>query len=183
MHYVAEPAQSRLTVQAIAAGMLSSLGHSPTFAVRDFTAELHFNPQAPGDATLRLTIRTDSLALADSASAKDRAEIEGRMRGEVLETASFPEVVYHASVAKADTIAEEWYRLELAGDLRLHGARKPHRMEAQLRLSEVEAHLSGRCPLSQSAYRIRPVTALGGLIKVKDELKFNFDIVFKKQDA
>ena len=32
----ARPGQSRFTVQAFAAGLLSFLGHSPTFAVRDF---------------------------------------------------------------------------------------------------------------------------------------------------
>jgi len=42
---------------------------------------------------------------------------------------------------------------------------------------------SGQCAIILSAYRIRPVSALGGLIKLKDELKFNFDIAGRKLDG
>ena len=45
--YRLDPAHSRFTVQAFAAGMLSFLGHNPTFAVRDFQGEVRFDPAAP----------------------------------------------------------------------------------------------------------------------------------------
>jgi polyisoprenoid-binding protein YceI len=177
MRYVAEPSQSRFTVQAFAAGTLSVLAHSPTFQIRDFTGELEFDPATPGDTSVRATVQADSLALIDSVSASDRDEITSRMRREVLETTSYPQVAFQSTQAKADRIAGDWYRLQLAGDLRLHGVTKPQQVEAQLRLSDGQARLSGRCALSLSAYRIKPVTALGALIKLKDELKLEFDVV------
>jgi polyisoprenoid-binding protein YceI len=163
--------------------MLSSMAHSPTFAVRDFTGELRFDPEAPRDGTFDMTVKAESLSLTDHLSAHDRAEIEGRMREEVLNTAAYPEIVFHAAVVNTDKVAEAWYRLQLAGELHLHGVKKTQQLEAQLRLSESDARLSGRCTVSQSAYRIKLVSALGGLIKVKDEVKFDFEMVCKKPEA
>jgi hypothetical protein len=40
---------------------------------------------------------------------------------------------------------------------------------------------TGDFPLRQSDYEIRPVTAAGGTIKLKDELKLSFDISARKQ--
>ena len=182
MRYVLEPSSSRFTVQAFASGMLSGLGHSPTFAVREFTGELRFAPDAPAEASLRVTVKADSLAVTDSVSPKDRDEIESRMRQEVLETAAHPEVVYQSTGVTADKIADNWYRLRFAGELRLHGVAKPHAVDAQLRVQDDQVRLGGDFTLAQSAYRIKPVSALGGMIKLKDELKFAFDLVGRKQD-
>ncbi len=41
--YRLDPGQSRFTVQAFATGLLSFLGHSPTFAVRDFAGAVRFD--------------------------------------------------------------------------------------------------------------------------------------------
>ncbi len=183
MHYVLDPARSRFTVQAFARGMLSVLGHSPTFAVRDFTGELHFTPDALDEDAFLLTVRADSLALTDAVSAADRAEIERQMRQDVLETADYPEIVFQSGAFQADRITENWYRLQLAGELRLHGVKKPHAVDAQLRLLDDEVRLSGQSTLAQSAYRIKEVSALAGTIKLKDELKLDFDLVGRKQGA
>ena len=105
LRYQLDPTQSRFTVQAFARGMLSAFGHSPTFAIRSFTGELRFAPEAPADNSFQLTIRADSLALTDAVSAADRAEIEKQMRESVLETAANPEIAFQSTAFKADRIA------------------------------------------------------------------------------
>ena len=55
--YLLDPTHSRFTVQAFAAGMLSFLGHNPTFAVTGFAGEVTLDPAAPGEqASVRLTV-------------------------------------------------------------------------------------------------------------------------------
>jgi polyisoprenoid-binding protein YceI len=181
MRYVLDPAQSRFTVQAFARGLLSILGHSPTFAIRDFTGALDFDADAPAKTSFRIAVKADSLSVTDPVSARDREDIETRMRQDVLETAKYPEVVFEGAAASVDRVADGWYRLRLAGELRLHGVARPHEVEAQLRLSDGEARLSGDASLSQAAHRIREVSALGGTIKLKDELKFKFDLAGRKE--
>ena len=40
---------------------------------------------------------------------------------------------------------------------------------------------SGEFTVRQTDYGIKPVSVAGGALKVKDELKFSFDIVARKQ--
>ena len=183
MRYLLDDSQSRFTVQAFVSGALSALGHSPTFAVRAFTGEIRFAPEATADAAVNLKVRAESLALTDTVSAKDRDEIERRMRQEVLETALFPEIVFQSTEITSTKIADGWYSLRIAGKLSLHGVTNLHRLDAQLRVMEEEIRLSGDCALSVPAYRIKRVSALGGMITLKDELKIAFDLVGRTQDG
>jgi polyisoprenoid-binding protein YceI len=183
MRYVLDAAQSRFTVQAFVQGALSALGHSPTFAVRAFTGEIRLTPEAIADAAINLAIPAHSLAQTDSVSAKDRDEIESRMRLEVLETAQYPEIVFQSTETTASKIADGWYRLGIIGTLSLHGVTNPHRIDAQLRIMDDEVRLTGDCALAQSAYRVARVSAVGGLITLKDELKIVFDLVARKEDS
>jgi hypothetical protein len=43
--------------------------------------------------------------------------------------------------------------------------------------------LAGEFALPQSEYRLRPVVALGGTIKLKDPLKVSFDLVAWKEEG
>jgi polyisoprenoid-binding protein YceI len=182
VHYTLDPASSRFTVQAFAAGLLSSFGHSPTFAIPGFTGELRFTPETLADASFHLRVKADSLTLTDSVTAKDRKEIEGQMRQEVLETAVYPEIDFQSAGITPEKVADNWYRLQIKGELHLHGAKRPQLVDAQLRILEDQVRLSGQCALLLSAYHIKLVSALGGLIKLKDELKFNFDLAGRKLD-
>jgi polyisoprenoid-binding protein YceI len=182
MRYVLDEAQSRFTVQAFVRGAFSALGHSPTFAIRGFTGEIRMPKATTGKFSIQLRVPADSLALLDSVSAKDRDEIESRMRKEVLETAAHPEIVFQSTEITTSKIAESWYRLGIVGNLSLHGVTKLERVDAQLRVMEDEIRLSGDCTLLQTAYRIKPVSALAGMISLKDELKFTFDLAARKQD-
>jgi polyisoprenoid-binding protein YceI len=181
MLYLLDPSQSRFTVQAFVRGALSALGHSPTFAIGGFSGEIRLQSDPLAGALIRLKVPADGLSLADSVSAKDREEIESRMRKEVLETAAYPEIVFQSTEITGSKIAESWYRLAIAGKLSLHGVTNTQRIDAQLRLMEDEVRLSGDCTVLQPAYRIKPVSALGGMISLKDELKFVFELVGRKQ--
>ena len=55
IRYRIDVGMSRFTVRAFATGLFSSLGHSPTLAIRDYTGEATFVPsesRAIGDSNL-----------------------------------------------------------------------------------------------------------------------------------
>ena len=66
MEYHIDPGACRFTVRAFASGMLSSVGHNPTFQVRELAGRVTFDPAAPGSTSLRLRVGASSLALTDS---------------------------------------------------------------------------------------------------------------------
>jgi polyisoprenoid-binding protein YceI len=107
---------------------------------------------------------------------------KGGRRSIGLETARCPEIVFQGKEITAGKIAENWYRVQFSGKLSLHGVTNPHQVDTQLRIVGDQVRLSGDCTLRPSAYRIKPVSALGGLITLRDELKFVYEIVGRKQD-
>ena len=179
--YRLDPSQGRFTVQAFAEGMLSSFGHNPTFAVREFSGEIQFDAAAPNGAAVQLTVTAASLEVTDEVSSKDRHEIETRMRDEVLETSKYPQIVYRSTLVVAALITENQFRLEVQGKLNLHGGEKNLPIEMQIRVGASDMRLRGECRLKQSSFQIKRVSAVGGAIRVKDELKLAFELVAQKQ--
>ena len=167
--------QSRFSVQAFAGGMLSSFAHNPTFAVRQFSAALEFDPQSPVNASIELTAEAETLQLTDSVKASDRDEIERLMRVQVLETAKYPQIIFRSTQIAADKVTEGWFRMRIKGELSLHGIAKSHDMEAQVRINEESLRFTGETAIRLSDYRMKKVSALAGTITLKEEVKPSFD--------
>jgi polyisoprenoid-binding protein YceI len=174
--YTFIPARSRFTVQAFATGMLSFLGHSPTFAVGEYSGALAFDQAEPARTALELSIHADSLTLLDRVSAADRTEIETRMQRDVLEVAAFPIIAFHADDASASAAGAGRFRLDLGGQLTLHGVTRSYHVEAELVAEGDGIHLRGDDRLAMADFRLKPVSAVGGAITLKDEVKLMFDL-------
>jgi polyisoprenoid-binding protein YceI len=174
--YRFDPPQSRFTIQAFATGLLSAFAHSPTFRVADFSGSVSFDPGRVADMSVELIVRADSLRLEDRVSDSDRREIEGRMLSEVFNASAYPEMTFRAGQAAADSTGPGRYRLRLDGDLTLRGLTRPHRMVAELIVFKDGLRLRGEDTLRMSDHGIKPVTAIGGTIRLKDEVKLAFDI-------
>ena len=61
----------------------------------------------------------------------------------------------------------------MRGDLTLHGKKQPVTVEVSLE----SGHYRGSASIKQSDFGIEPIRIAGGTVKVKDELKIEFDIV------
>jgi polyisoprenoid-binding protein YceI len=169
--------QSRFTVQAFAEGLLSAFGHDPVIVIRDFTGEVEFTPDAPSEASVSVTIKADSLAASDEIKEKDRLEIERMMREQVLETAEYPEIVFKSTSVSANRLGQGRYRARIIGNLTLHGATQKNLwIQAEVTMSEETLRAQGGFSLKQTDFGIKPVSVVGGTMKVKNELKFTFDI-------
>jgi polyisoprenoid-binding protein YceI len=179
--YLVNPMISRFTVKVTASGMLSAFGHSPTIQVRDLKGEILFSPQAVEQASLHLAVRADSLAVADNISDKDRRDMESQMRESVLETSKYPEIVYDSQGATVTKKADGNTDVVLLGQLTLHGATRPQKIHTRITVTGDLLRAFGEFSLRQSDYNIKPVSAVGGGLKVKDEVTFSFDIAARKQ--
>jgi polyisoprenoid-binding protein YceI len=179
--YRLDPGNSRLTVHAFATGLLSFLGHSPTFVVRDVTGQVRFDPASPELASLEVVARADSLELLDRVKPADRDDIEGRMRHEVLQTNAYPEVRYEAAGVTAQEAGAHQYRLRMNGRMSLHGVTSRQPVDALLEQYTDGIRLGGEFDLALSDYHIRSVTALGGAIRLQDRLRVAFDLVAWKE--
>jgi polyisoprenoid-binding protein YceI len=180
VHYIIESKGSTFTVRAFAAGLLSAFAHNPTIALPDFEGEVFLNSGAMEQSSLRMVIRASSLAVADDVSDKDREEINRRMHAEVLESDSYPDIVYECSRGSVSKTGEGQYWVALSGELMLHGVSRAQPVSARISVNGTTLRATGDFSIRQSDYEIRPVSAAGGTIKLKDELKLSFDITARR---
>lgn len=175
--YRIDAAQSRFTVRAFAGGLFSALAHDHNIAIRDIGGEADFTYGTVEPASLRLTIKADSLAVTDKIKESDREKIESTMRNEVLEVTKHPEITFKSNSVAATKTGDGQYQARISGDLTLHGVTRPLTIGAQLEFGDKTLRAKGAFTLKQSSFEIKPVSVAGGTIKVKDELKFTFEIV------
>jgi polyisoprenoid-binding protein YceI len=178
--YLIDAGVSRFTVRGFASGLLSGLGHNPVVAIRGFTGDARWDPETPAQAHLRLVILAASLAVQNDMSEKDRREMERGMQDEVLEIARYPEIVFESTAVSA-VQGNGPVRVNIDGNLTLHGFTRPQSLPAQLAPMGDTLRANGEFTLRQTDYRIKLASVAGGALKLKDELKFTFDIVARRK--
>ncbi len=159
-----DTAKSALTVRVYKAGLFSALGHdheifAPVAGSVDGAARL-----------VELRARTNAIQVRDpGASEKDRAEIQKTMLSpEVLDAGRYPEIVFRSTAATRDG-AGAW---TVHGELTLHGQTRPIIVDVR----EEAGHYRGAARLKQTDFGIKPVKLAGGTLRVKDEVRIEFDI-------
>lgn len=157
--------KSVMTVRVYKAGLLSAMGHNHEIAA----------PIAKGtvDVTGRqveLHVQTRTLEVRDPGiSDKDRAEIQSNMLGkQVLDAAGNPEIVFRSTGAEAAG-AGSW---KVTGNLTLRG--QTHTVVVEVR--EDGEHYVGTARFKQTEFGIQPIKVAGGAVRVKDEIRIEFNI-------
>jgi polyisoprenoid-binding protein YceI len=179
--YVIDGRSSRFTVRAFAAGMLAAMGHNPTIGIRDLSGEMTFNPDELEAGSLKIVIKSSSLSVQDDISSKDLHEMERLMNQEVLETTKFPEILYEAPNISLTKMDDTLFSAVLKGNLTLHGISRSQPIDVRVALLGSMLRASGDFTLNQTDYGIKLVSVAGGALKLKDELKFSFEIVARRQ--
>ncbi|MDQ2746584.1 MAG: YceI family protein [Acidobacteriota bacterium] len=98
------------------------------------------------------------------------------MRGEVLEISRFSDISFVSKDVSMSPLDGEKYAVELKGFLSLHGETRPQAIKTEAFISGKTIRATGEFKLKQSDFNIKQVKALGGTLKVKDEVKIAFDI-------
>ncbi|HTS36987.1 MAG TPA: YceI family protein [Candidatus Solibacter sp.] len=183
VRYAIDNTASSFFVKAFPSGLLSAFAHSPKIAIRDFHGSVSFTPAGGTLDGARLDVRipSDSLEVVNDVSDEDRQEIQHRMHSEVLEADRFPEVSYQSSrIATSGSGDRFWVAMK--GELTLHGVTRPLSITARVALNGDSLRSTGEFSILQTDFDINPPKAAGGTIRLKDELKFSFDILARKQE-
>jgi len=160
-----DTAKSRLNVHVYKAGLFSKLGHDHEIAA----------PIARGtvDTTGRrveLELKVAAMRVLDPGiSAQERAQIQSTMLGSaVLNSSKYPEITFRSTQVQA-TDPDTW---SVLGELTMHG--ETHIVPVQVR--EMGGHYVGSSRFKQTEFGIQPVKVAGGMVRVKDEVRIDFDI-------
>jgi polyisoprenoid-binding protein YceI len=174
---------SRFGVQAFATGLLSSFGHNPKIEIRDYDADIVFVPESLDSASVRVTVQTGGMEVLDEMKRSDREKLEQEMYEKVLDVGHFPTAVYESKAINIQKQSNGPLRVEVAGELSFHGVTQSQPVQASVTVLGTMLRISGDFVLRQSDYGIKPVSFAAGALRLKDELKFTFDLVARQEQA
>lgn len=172
LKYKIDPQQSEVMIYTTNSGFLASAGHKLQIKAEDIKGSIKADPKNIRQAHLELEIKSASLKVNNPTPEKDKKEIEETLCNKVLECEQYPEIQFNSSSLEL----LEGSRYKISGELNLHGVR--HNLSTEVVIEESSTLISakGEFKIKQSDYQIKPPTALGGALKVKDELRISFDI-------
>jgi len=163
---------SKLLVHVSKAGLLSALGDD-----HEVQAPISEGFVDEGARQVRFVIESQRMkALEPHLSPEKRQQVQERMLSpEVLDVARFPQIKFEStSVEQAGA-----GRLVVRGLLFLHGVTRP----ITVNVHTENGYYIGNATLKQRDFGITPVSIAGGTVRVKDELKIEFDIRMSAQAA
>jgi polyisoprenoid-binding protein YceI len=177
VRYRLDASQSRFMVRAFSGGLLWFKGHDHFIIVRDFSGEAQLTPGAITPASLQITARADSLVETRDVFTEQQKQIINReLREIVLETAKYPEITFK-STDVTGKLAGSQFETKIGGDLTLHGVTRRIVIPARVTLDGDTLRAQGEFTVSRGDYNVQATSALHGTIRVRDKLKFTFDIV------
>jgi len=119
---------------------------------------------------ITLQIQAGDLVVADpSLDEKKRAEVRARMLGpDVLDAAAFPIIAFESTAI--EPVGEN--RWNVSGRVTIRGVTRAIRFPAV----REAGHYRAATTLNQRDFGIQPIRIAGGTVRVKDEIRLEFDI-------
>ena len=161
---------STVTVRVYKSGFLSAFGHN-----HEIQAPIQSGEVKESDSpSVELQVDAHKLRVLDpEVSEGTRAQIQDTMQGiQVLDVVHFPEIRFQSTAVEPKG-QDHWI---VHGNLALHGKDRPVAVEVTLK----GEHYRGSATLKQTDFGITPVTVAGGTVKVKDEVKIEFEVALMK---
>ncbi len=168
---------SQMKIHVGKAGLFSAFGHDHEISAPIADGSIQ-NCEAPSVA---LRIEAGKLRVVDPGEPeKTRASIEQTMLGpQVLDSNRFPEIKFEStSVEDFDAgpaaifVGKTFGRLRVHGNLTLHGQTRPMSVEVTL----ANGRYRGEAVIKQRDFVITPVSLFGGSVRVKNEVRIEFEI-------
>jgi len=158
--------KSVMTVRVFKAGLFSGFAHD-----HQISAPIQEGSFDQANPSVQLKVDARKLRVVDKdVSDKDRAEIQQTMLGpKVLDSERFPEIRFRST--RVEHITDRKWLVH--GELSVRGQTGPVNVDVR----EENGRYRGTAELKQKDFGITPISLGGGTIKVKNELRVEFDIV------
>ncbi|MCX6538434.1 MAG: YceI family protein [Acidobacteria bacterium] len=180
-----DSANSQVLIQVGKAGMFGFAGHAHEVTATDVRGRVRFDPADLQHASVSLEFAAAALRVTgkDEPPA-DVADVQKVMLGErVLDVTRFPTIVFLSRRVSVTARTAGTADIVIEGDMTLHATTRPMTIRASVTLDaggRITAR--GSFVLKQTDFGMVPVTAVGGTIRVKDELDIQFVLRTRPSD-
>jgi polyisoprenoid-binding protein YceI len=184
--YTLDASRSKFMAHADRSGLLWFKGHDHHLAAREFTGEVSITPQTVTPASLRLVVKTASLHETGSAFTEAQKQIiDKELRDIVLHPDQYPEIIFQSTnvtaKAPAGTSGANRYEVKIDGNLTLHGVTRRITIPAVVTINGDELRAVGEFEIDRDDFKVKATSAFHGLVRVSDEIDFEFDIVGRRR--
>jgi polyisoprenoid-binding protein YceI len=171
------PGRGQFSIFANAGGLFGPFAHDHTIAAQKIEGCATIDPQNLSRSSVKLTFSTANVRVLDpKESADDRAKVQKTMETEVLQIAQYPQITFESTGIEA----AGGDRFNVRGNLTITGKSQPVVIPVAVKhAGDGTYEVSGEYKLKQSAFGIKRISIGGGTVKVKDEVRTQFDLFFK----
>lgn len=176
--YQVKTAESRFTIEVGRAGLFKVFGHDHLIVVDRFTGEVDWNANAPAESRFILDVDAASLRVADDeVSEEDRGKIQSDMESKALALPANPHIRFESTRVEVQRVNGAAFQFKVKGTLSLRGVEKPFEIPLTLTMDGDRATAKGEVALQSDKWGVPQVSAVGGSVKTKSDLKLHFEIV------
>lgn len=165
-----DASHSSLKIRVYKTGLFSGFAHNHEIDAPIESGDV----KEPDGPSVDVRVNARKMRVLDPEESEDkRAQIQRTMQGpEVLDSGRFPEIHFQSTSVEP----KEANRWVVHGNLDLHGQTRPVTVDVTLK----DGLYRGSTTLKQTRFGITPVSIAGGTVKVKDEVKVEFEIALVK---
>lgn len=174
-----DPSRSKFIAHGLRGGLLWFKGHEHLIAAREFTGEAQVTPAGLTPASLQITVNAASLVeTSDEFTDQQKQIINKELREIVFEPEKYPQIVFRSTEISGKTIANNnSFEVKIKGDLTLHGVTRPINIPAKVTISGDDLRAIGEFSIDRSDFKVKATSAVHGMVRVRNKVKFTFDIV------
>jgi len=176
--FTLKPEESRFTVDVGRAGFLKVFGHDHVVEIRGFRGEVAWEPASPESSSIRVEVDAASLTVVDEESDEEElASIQADMEAKALDVENHARIDFVSEEISLEDRGGGEYRGRITGQVTLRGVTKNVSIPLSLTVSEERLRAQGEFEIKGTDFGIDQITAAGGAVKTRDDLKLTFDLV------
>ena len=176
--YILDNSKGKFIAHAFAGGLLWFKGHDHYLAARDFSGQVELTPGSITPASLRLVVKANSLEETGTDFTDEQKKIINKeIHDIVLHPDQYPEIIFQSTSVIAKPAAAGQYDVRIVGNLTLHGVTRQETIPVKLSLTDKDLQAVGQFSIDRDDYKVKATSAVHGLVRVRDSVRFEFDIV------
>jgi polyisoprenoid-binding protein YceI len=176
--YNLDASQSKFMAHANRSGLLWFKGHSHHLAASEFSGQVQLTPDTITPASLRLVVKAASLHETGADFTEPQKQIINKELKEIVfHPDQYPDITFQSTNVTAKNSGSGRYDVKIDGNLTLHGVTKRVTIPAVVTLQGDNLRAVGEFSIDRGDFKVKATSAFHGLVRVDDDVKFEFDIV------
>ena len=181
-NYRLDASRSKFIAHALAGGLLWFKGHDHLVAVREFTGEARLDPDSLSGSSLEIVAKAASMEETSNVFTEPQKQIINKeLREIVLKPEEYPDITFRSTGVTGKSTSTNQYDLKIAGNLTLLGVTRSITIPTKVTVVGNELRAHGEFSIDRGDYKVKATSAFHGMVRVRDTVKFEFDIVGLKR--